>query len=350
MKRISLTLSFSLLLSLTFSACQMKPPNRIKKEKINFYKANSPSFRIGLEIETCFKGKEKNTYPRRDRAPIHQCKRDHSLKAFKFFPEMKELFDAQTDYSISCPEEIEGCPGELSFTEDKEFYSDGSKFYIKEGKAFEDAENKFLNFYRIMIAKGASRCGSTYKGKYTEEASSCGTHLHVSFPEMEKESLWKKNIFKLYVFALWLEKYQKLFLRKNLTRNYKFKAGYNHKDDAYPDMHYGKVLMVKEKAKFPTLEALSKIKKEDITKQVEKLPSRKNTNLKLILPSRFGNNYPHFEFRGHDDLFKLLEEKAQGAELTAEDVYKQLSLYTQNIKELTDEAIEMTRKKVKDLE
>ena len=301
-------------------------------------------FRVGLEIETSFEGQSEISNGTETCLLSEKNDGHYGVKNLPTTQDPKtSLFRGKPEPMATRENEQEYCNVELIINPNRQIFFDGEKLIDETNKSvMEEYEKEVTEWKTNKIIKCGNR--EATKIQYPKNPSTCGVHLHISAPFMENEPEHKKKLYKILVFYLWYTKYQDKFGTKNENWIHGFKNKCNNWGDApyltatteddgslkigkgeylfnlpnyetlnrfltqyeinFQKINYNALQMVQEQSIkltneidnfYKTLPGAEHIKGDSISRGVNK------SNI-IIVDPRFKNRFPHFEFRGHNDI------------------------------------------------
>jgi len=268
-------------------------------------------FRIGLEIETCFANK-----PSKVQSGVNGCvflkEKDEQCPCPVSFLETTHapdsLFKGVPEEVSECENGSGGCNVELIINPSREIFYNGDILFDKNGEVMSELSNSIIDWYK----NGCERCGSHYGQPIKQNwPSSCGVHVHISAPFMEQYPDHIKELYKILVYYLWYNKVQENFVIKNPH------WVHGRYGSQWVDAPY--IITSELTFDLPSEELLNSMLAnpdeniDNVHQYYVTLPGATFTggdmlergthksNI-IIVDKKYNNPYPHFEFRGHDDL------------------------------------------------
>jgi hypothetical protein len=296
--------------------------------------------RVGFEIETCFANKPKSV----SGSTVGSCRfTNDKLLSDQSGIEFLDTTLADDSLFKGVPEDVSNCKSDNDCN--VELIINNNKHVLFDGNNFNVDESEFKTSIQDLLDNNITSCGTPRGGEPSDAnsdryslLSTCGVHLHISVPSLKTN----KDLFKILVFYLWFTKYQNMLKSENP----------NYVTVGWYDAPY--VLLSEIDFPFPDASQITTMvsdpdsNKDMIQTFVNTLPGQnfspsltedrgtEESNV-IIVDKRYGNPFPHFEFRGHYDLMKSISS----SDPTADLVYEHLKNYTHSIWEVLNEAHNM---------
>jgi hypothetical protein len=285
---------------------------------------SKPIFRIGLEIETCFINK-----PLRICYGVKGCEMndlkthgEHIIRFLQTTQDEFSLFKGVPENIIYCEHtpkrQLKNCGVELIINSKREIFTNGQILIDSSGKSIMDELMASINDWvtnnitRCYNISGISDADSAEYG-FPDPPSSCGVHVHISAPFLDSVNITIKSLFKILVYFHWHTlNYQDIF--KKLNTNYITEGWSDAPYKTLMDLNF----KIPDAKQIDDMINNPRQNEKLIEYFVNGLPGQtymgkggqdrgvEESNIIIVDPI-YKNTYPHFEFRGHNDLIRSIE-------------------------------------------
>ena len=337
---------------------------------------SKPLFRIGIEIETCFRDKKSTNilgggrsckFKERDCDTSKPC----SVECLTSTHDRDSLFKGVPELMAHCERDTD-CSIELVINPNRVILYDGTELIDENNN--DSIEDEFLKSLRDWHNQGIINCGADVGyptghsgpigdiGPSVEKPlpSSCGVHIHISAPFMENISKTIQKLYKILIFYRWYNGVQDEFAEKN--PNWVFGSAFASSAAADEQMSgwVNAPYIRKDELNFklPDYETMVNMlitdpdeNKELINYYYKGLPGanyslwshsrgERESNL-IIVDKRYNNPYPRLEFRGHYDFKITYPEIKYKGKKNIKGVYANFKSYINEIHEFLSSSLDI---------
>lgn len=306
--------------------------------------------RVGFEIETCFSNKPGQrrgiagnyticNFTNSDGSIIVPDEYGNIVQFLTTTRADDSLFKGIFEMTGQCKSEND-CNVELIINNDKHVFFDGNNFSVD--------ESEFKTSIQDWLDNNITSCGNIFNEEPSgpnprdnKLLSTCSVHLHISVPSLETKY---KDLFKILVFYLWFTEYQDMLKSKNpnyVTVGKRYSSPYkslSEIDFPLPDASQITTMVSDPDSNRDMIQTFVNTLPGQIRDDSGHSRGTLKSNV-IIVNTKFGDLYPHFEFRGHYDLMKSISSPNPTADL----VYEHLKNYTHSIWEVLNEAHNMLK-------
>lgn len=306
--------------------------------------------RVGFEIEACFSNKPGQrrgiagnyticNFTNSDGSIIVPEEYGNIVQFLTTTRADDSLFKGVFEMTGQCKSEND-CNVELIINNDKHVFFDGNNFSVD--------ESEFKTSIQDWLDNNITSCGNRFNEEPSgpnprdnKLLSTCSVHLHISVPSLETKY---KDLFKILVFYLWFTEYQDMLKSKNpnyVTVGKRYSSPYkslSEIDFPLPDASQITTMVSDPDSNRDMIQTFVNTLPGQIRDDSGHSRGTQKSNV-IIVNTKFGDLYPHFEFRGHYDLMKSISSPNPTVDL----VYEHLKNYTHSIWEVLNEAHNMLK-------